>query len=55
MPHGDLLKVVEVLVDPMLEDVEDAELHRLAVLLPEPFHVLCDLKHHFRSKLDISG
>jgi len=33
-------EVVEMLVDPVLEHVEDAELDGLAVLLPEPLQVL---------------
>ena len=37
VPH--LLKVVEVVVDPVLEDVEHAELDGLRVLLPEPLQV----------------
>ena len=34
-----LFKVVEVVVDPMLEDVEDAELDGLRVLLSEALQV----------------
>ena len=34
-----LFKVVEVVVDPMLEDVEDAELDGLRVLLAEALQV----------------
>ena len=37
-PH--LLKVIEVLVHPVLEHVEDPELNGLTVLLPEALHVL---------------
>ena len=38
-----LLKVVEVLVHPVLKNIENSELDRLTVLLPEPLHVLGNL------------
>ncbi len=34
------LKVVEMLVDPMLENVQDSKLNRLTVLLSESLHIL---------------
>ena len=41
---NDLLEVIEVFVDPVLENVENSKLDRLFVFLPEAFQILPDLK-----------
>ena len=38
-----LFEIVEVLIHPMFENIENSELNGLAVLLSKSFHVLGDL------------